>query len=229
MATSGVTNWPMTAGELIGQAMVELGVLSSGEDPEASELSDAMVRLNAMLKTWSRKANLWRDGTATLTVTGGSGGATLDQEVRDVNSVRQIISATNYRSLAAWTREQYYSFPNRFAAGNPTIYYLDRGLDSVAIKLWPVPVGDITLHIDYSRAAETVTQPGETVDISQEWQEAVILGLASRIAGMFGATRLDPTLVGDVKTRARDLEQELFDSDRPDSYTFEPWDDYYCA
>lgn len=229
MATSGVTDWPLTCGEIIQQAMIELGVLNSGEDPESSEINDAMLRLNSMLKTWSRKVNLWRDGTATLIVTGGAGSATLPQEVRDVNSVRQVISATNYRLLTAWNRDQYLTLPNRAAVGNPTIYYVKRDLNDVEIRIWPVPAADITLHLDYSHSAEVATAPDETLDIGQEWSETVILNLAARCAGMFGANRLDPQTVGDVKQRAAILEQELFDSDRPDSIVFESWTGDSCC
>lgn len=229
MATSGITNWPLTAGEVVQQAMVQIGALTSGDSPEASEMADGLVTLNSMLKTWSRKVNLWRDGIGTLTVLGGTGAATLEQAVRDINSVRHAVSATNKRLLTAWNRDQYYSLPNLAATGNPTIYYVKRDLDSVQIRLWPVPTTDITLHVDYSRAAETVTEPGETIDISQEWGETLILNLAARLAGIFGMTRVDPQLVGTVQQRAAILEQELFDSDRPDSIEFQSWTGDSCC
>lgn len=229
MATSGETNWPLTAGEIVQQAMVKLGILTSGDSPEASEMTDGLVELNSMLKTWSRKVNLWRDGTGTVVITGGVGSATLPQEVRDVNSVRHVVSATNKRLLNQWNRDQYFSMPNLAAVGNPTIYYIKRDLDDVEIRLWPVPATDITLHLDYSRAAETVTASDQTLDISQEWGEAVILNLASRLAGQFGAIRLDPQTVGDIKQRAAILEQELFDSDRPDTIEFQSWTGDSCC
>jgi hypothetical protein len=229
MATSGETNWPLTAGEIVQQAMVQIGALTSGDSPESSEMTDGIVTLNSMLKTWSRKVNLWRDGIGTLIVTGGTGAATLEQEVRDINSVRHVISSTNKRLLQPWNRDQYYSMPNLAAVGNPTIYYVKRDLDSVQIRLWPVPAADITLHVDYSKAAETVTGPEQTLDISQEWGETVILNLAARLAGVFGAIRMDPQLVGDVKQRAAILEQELFDSDRPDTIEFQSWTGDSCC
>ena len=223
MATSGVYNWPLTAGEIVQQAMVELGVLNSGDDPDNHEMTDCMVRFNSMLKGWSRKANLWRDEVGTLLVPGGTGAVTLQQSVRDINSVRQIVSPTNHRTLAPWNRDEYYSMPNRAAIGNPTCYYVKRDTDSVQIYVWPVPTVDILLHADFQRAAQTITEPGETLDISQEFGETVILGLASRIAGMFGASRIDQATVADVKQRAAILEQEMLDSDRPDSIVFQPW------
>jgi hypothetical protein len=223
MATSGVYNWPLTAGEIVQQAMIELGVLNSGDDPDTHEMTDCMVRFNAMLKGWSRKANLWRDEVGLLLIPAGQGAATLQQAVRDINSVRHVVSPTNTRLLAQWTREQYYSIPNRQSRGNPSCYYVKRDTDSVQIYVWPVPQFDITLHADFSRAAQTITEPGETIDISQEFAETVILGLAARISGMFGASRIDQATVADVKQRAAVLEQEMYDSDRPDSITFEPW------
>ena len=223
MATSGVYNWPLTAGEIVQQAMIELGVLNAGEDPDSHEMIDCMVRFNAMLKGWSRKANLWRDEVGTLLVPGGTGAVTLQQAVRDINSVRQIVSPTNQRILAQWNRDEYYSMPNRSAIGNPTCFYVKRDTDSVQIYVWPVPAVDILLHADFQRAAQTITEPGETIDISQEFAETVILGLASRIAGMFGASRIDQATVADVKQRAAILEQEMLDSDRPDSIVFQPW------
>lgn len=229
MATSGETNWPLTAGEIVQQAMVELGVLTSGDSPEASEMTDGLVKLNSMLKTWSRKVNLWRDGIGTLTVTGGTGAATLPQEVRDINSVRHAVSATNKRLLVPWNRDQYYSMPNLAAVGNPSIYYVKRDLDDVEIRLWPVPADDITLHLDYSRTAETVTASDQTLDIGQEWGETVILNLAARLAGQFGAVRLDPQNVASISQRAAILEQELFDSDRPDTIVFQSWTGDSCC
>lgn len=229
MATSGITNWPLTAGEIVQQAMVQIGALTSGDSPESSEMTDGLVVLNSMLKTWSRKVNLWRDGIGTLVVTGGTGSATLEQEVRDINSVRHIVSATNRRLLVPWNRDQYYSMPNLAAIGNPTIYYVKRDLDSVQIRLWPVPAADISLHVDYSKAAETVTDPDQTLDISQEWGETVVLNLAARLAGVFGISRIDPQTVAAVTQRAAILEQELFDSDRPDTIEFQSWTGDRCC
>jgi hypothetical protein len=227
MSTSGVTAWSLTARQIVAQAMVELGLLSSGAEPEAAEMDDCLVRLNGMLKSWQGEANLFRETEATVSVTGGSGVVTLPASVRDVASVRHVISGTNHRLLAPWNRSQYLSLPNKASAGSPTIYYLSRQRDAAELHIWPVPSTNVTLKIDYSRVADTVTDGAQTLDIPQEWHEAVILGLAARIAGMFGASRADPATVADVKQRAEMLYQQMLDRDRPDAYVFEP--SSYCA
>ncbi len=227
MPTSGVTDWALSAGEVIRAAMVELGALNSSEDPESSEETDAMQRLNAMLKTWGGEANLFREGTGTLTIAAATGAGTLPSSVRTVNSVRHILSATNQRPLMQWNRDQYFQLPNRISVGNPSIYYVARTPSSTVIQVWPVPAAATTYHLDYGQAVETVTGVDEELDVPQEWQEAVILGLASRCASMFGTTRLDPGTVQRVDMRAAELYQQLLDRDRPDSYFFEPWDGCY--
>jgi hypothetical protein len=227
MTTSGETAWELTARDFVKHAMQELGVLSSGEEPEASELADCIVRLNAMLKSWSTKANLFREATGEVTTVGGEASGALPPEIRDISGVRLVVSATQERLLYPWQRSQYLSLPNKDAVGAPTIYYVSQQAGGDVLHLWPVPAASVTLKIDYSRTAETVTNAGETLDILQEWHEAVYLGLAARIAGMFGATRIDPGTVADVKQRAEALYQQLLDSDRPDSYFFGPSE--YCA
>jgi len=226
MTTSGETAWTLTARDIVKHAMQEIGALSVGEEPESAELTACLVRLNAMLKSWSTKANLFREATGVVTVPGGDGSGVLPPEIRDISSVRLVVSATQERILYPWQRTDYYSLPNKASVGSPTIYYLSQQSGGDVLYLWPVSATDVTLKVDYSRTAETVTNGAETLDIPQEWHEAVYLGLASRIAGMFGATRIDPGTVADVKQRAEVLYQQFLDSDRPDSYTFGPSE--YC-
>jgi hypothetical protein len=223
MATSGVTDWPLTVGEIVRQAMIELGVLNSGDQPDAPEMSDGITKLTAMLKSWSLEANLFREESGTVTVTGASGGVTLEAEVAEVYSVRHVVSATNQRPLPMWNREQYYFLPNRSQAGNPTICYIARNLDTLELRLWPVPATDVDLHLDYGRSLEVPSNPDETLDLPQAWQEAVIMGLASRLASMFGATRIDPATVQRVDSAAGSLYARVLDHDRPDSIYMEPW------
>ena len=228
MATSGVTDWTVTAGDLVTRALKEIGVLPSGGVPEAEELSDGIDTLNFMLKSWAGESNLFREATGTITIPGGTGAGTLPQGIRDINSVRHVVSATFDRPLTQWNRSQYYSMPNRAAVGNPTVYYLAQTVGSDELRVWPVPAADVTLHLDYSRSPEIVTGPTETVDVPQEWYEAVVFGLAARMANMFGATRLDPNAVAVVTQRAEVLYRELLDRDRPESYYFEQYDGYRC-
>ncbi len=228
MPTSGTTVWTQTAADLMLSAAYELGAIPMGDEMEASEEAEMIKRFNGMIQTWATEGNLYRDETGTLTIPGGTGAASLPAEVRDIRSVRHILSATNYRILAPWNRDQYYAFPNRAAVGNPTIFYYQQGAETDVIRIWPVPADDIDLELDYGRAAYAVTSPEETLDIPQDWWEAAMYGLAARCAGIFGSVKLDPANVQRITAQAAAAYQRLLDQDRPDSYYFEP-DNRYCG
>lgn len=125
------------------------------------------------------------------------------------------------RLLAEWNRSEYLRLPNPGQTGQPTIWYAETTNAGVTLHLWPVPSTDTLIALDYQLKAQTVTDPSETVDVPEEWQECLILGLASRLASMFGTTRIDPATVQRVDQRASALYDRLMDRDRPDSYTFE--------
>lgn len=229
MPTSTETALELTAADACKEAAVELGAIGSNDELEDAEGERMLRRLNSMLQSWSVEGNLFREASATATITGGTGAATLPNDVRDVNTVRHVISATNKRILGQWNRDQYFSLPNRETVGNPTIYYYgQRGDGGDELYIWPVPADDITLELDYSRRPWTVTAPEETIDVPQEWHEAIYLGLAARCASMFGADRVSPQTVARVEQRAEYLYQRLLDADRPDSYYFEPYGGRCC-
>lgn len=221
MTTSGITAWELTARDHITAALRDARIIASGSEPDAEELDDCLLRLNGLLKSWSTKANLFRETETTATITAGDPTVTLPADVRDVSGVRMVVSATSERPLAPWTRSQYLQLPNKASVGNPTIYYLTRGVGAPELSVWPVPSSNVTLKLDYSRVAETVTDATETLDIPQEWQEAVWKNLAVECAELFGAQLSDRYIM-----RAMELYQQFLDSDRPDFYTFEPYDGY---
>lgn len=221
MTTSGVTAWSLTAGEIVRAALGELAVLDPGSDPEASEQTDCLLRLNAMLKSWSLKGvSLYRETSSTITTTGAVASVTLSAAIRNISSARLVVSATNERQLWPFNRTDYFQIPNKTAAGSPTTYYLDRQRDASVLYLWPVSATAATIKLDYDRIPETVTAATQTLDIREELQETVYANLAVRIAGIFGQTP-GPELVA----RALSLETQMLDSERPDFYTFE----YDCA
>lgn len=211
------TVWTLTAGDIVTQAMKEIGAIASGEDPTVDEMADGITRLNAMLNTWAGENHLYREGEGTLTILGGVGAGTLPDDVRAVNGVRHIVTATNSRPLNHWNRDEFYVLPNRATVGNPTAYYTRKTTSGIELHIWPVPAADVDLELDYGRAPNTVEDEDDTVDVPQDWQETVMFGLASRLISMFGTTRVDPGTVQRIDGRASELFQRLLDRDRPDS------------
>jgi len=216
-----MTVWSQTVGQLCLSAAMELGAVGLGDSLDAAEEAEMTTRLNSMLAKWSIEANLFREGTETVTVPGGTGVVVLPDTVRDVRSVRLIQSTTSYRMLAVWNRDQYFVLPNRMQSGAPMAVYLGRQVDGLSLYLWPVPDADVDLDLDVSRAFNFATGPDQALDIPPEWHEAALYGLASRSAGIFGTTQMDPAKVQRCDAQARATYERMLDADRPDSYFFE--------
>lgn len=221
MTVSTNPNWTQTVGQICLSAAMELGAVGLGDSLEAPEAAEMMIRLNSMLAKWSIDANLFREASGTVTVTGGTGAATLPASIRDIRSVRYVQSATNKRMLGLWNRDEYFQLPNRTQTGFPMAAYFSKQIGGAILYLWPIPAANVDLELDYNRSFFFAEGPDQELDIPPEWHEAVLYGLASRSAGIFGTTQLDPVKVQRCDAQARTSYERMLDSDRPDSYYFE--------
>lgn len=215
MATSGVTDFSLTASDICHDALRENGIIPLGEEMEADELTAVIRRLNAMLKSWQMDGALWKQETVTVAGTADTATITLPDYVRGVNGLRYVDSATNERQMVRFERDEYTVLPNKTASGTSTIYYVDRS-EPLTLYVWPVPSANFSLKADIDRKMDTVTAPTQTVDIPEELSETVYANLAVRCAGLFQA-QLQPELVA----RAQMLERKMLDNYRPASYVME--------
>jgi hypothetical protein len=216
-----MSEWSQTVGQLCLSAAMELGAVGIGESLESAEELEMQTRLNSMLAKWSIEANLFRETSGTVTVTGGTGAATLPADIRDVRSARIVESTTYKRTLAVWNRDEFFQLPNRAQSGSATIIYFSKQIGGSILYLWPVPAANVDIELDYSRTFTFADAPDQALDIPPEWHEAVLYGLASRSAGIFGTTALDAGKVARCDAQAKASYERMLDSDRPDSYFFE--------
>jgi hypothetical protein len=215
------TTFAMTARDIVQAAMIDLGVVASGEQATAEEMADGVTRLNAMLKS-PPFASLWRDTEAQVALTAGQGVVMLDSMPSRVLGVRMRQSLTAERPLYAMEQDEYADIPNKAVRGAPTSFAIFRTPFSMELRLWPVPAQPTALTIASVRIAEDVNDPTDTLDVPQMWLEAVWTNLAVRIAPMFGKVRTDPQTLQVVAQRASDLASALLDFDRPAEYHLGP-------
>jgi len=219
MTTSGVTSTITTARDAVQFAMQEAQVLASGEEPTAEEYADGIIRLNALLKSWETRGwTLWRQDSETVATVGGVNPTTLPAYVYDVEAVRYVVSATHERPLTMYERDDYQILPNKAQAGYPSIYYANRQRDAVDLAVWPVPATVAQLSVDFIRKIEVVTDGSETLDVPQDWHEALVAMLAIRLCTLYGK-QPTPELV----SRANALQREIDEQDRPTSYFLSGW------
>lgn len=178
------TAWPLSAGDLVTQALREAKVISSGEEPTADELADCIVRLNALLKTWGQGGGAsWRQATTDVPVPANTATVALPNGTQEVAGVR-VVRTGHERLLTRWERDEYQWMPNKATKGPPTAFVVGRSVVGTNLTLWPVSSTAITLRVDLIRGAETITNRADAVDIPQEYQEAVYMNLALRCADM---------------------------------------------
>lgn len=211
------TTFSMTARDMVTQAMREIGVLASGENPTSDELADGVFRLNSMLKAYAAKGmNLWRDTAGSVDFATGVSAMPLPGAL-SVSGVRLVTGSTE-RLMAQWEADEYASIPNKTTRSTPVAYTIVTATNGLTMQLWPVPDKPYTVRYGYGRITADVVQPSDPVDVPQMFQEAVWLALAVRLAPTFGKARTDPQTVQLVAQRAAELERDMLDFDRPASY-----------
>jgi hypothetical protein len=216
MPTSGVTDWTLTARDVVNAAVRdELGIYPMGEEIPAEDMALGIFQLNALLQSLRDGAHLLTEGTVTVPANDPSG--TLASNVREVISARFV--STYERLLTRFERDEYMSIPNKAASGEPTCFYVSSQLAVVTLYLWPVPTTNSTVKIDYQRRVEMVTGASETIDFPEEYQGMLVANLARRMAGRYGRAADLPELF----MRAETLLQEFNDDQRPASYMLGPY------
>lgn len=213
MPTSGVTDFSLTARDIVTDAMIEARIVGVGRVPRAAEMTKGILEMNKMLKYWqSKDVSLWRETNGTVTVVANEQSGALPAYVRDVITANVFAGGVE-RPLTLMTRGEYNTLPNKAQSGNPSLYYVARQRDAVVMYVWPVPTVDTSVKVSYDRIVDTVTNPDETVDMPQEYHDTLISCLALKLCKAFAD---QPTQ--HLATHATMLEQAMFDADRPESY-----------
>lgn len=225
MPVSGTTTFTMTALDIVTNAMLKLGVLSSGEAPTAPELEDGITALNLMLKAWQTKGcDLWREDDRSVTISANTTPTALATDIRQVFSGRFI--GTNYeRMLGKWERADYLALPIKTTTGDPFIFYVSRGRDGLNMYVWPIPTADSTVKIDCERIVDTVADGSDEVDVPQHALSAVTWSLAAELIALFNTSgvAIAPATAGYVTQKAAQEMALLMDDDRPESISIGPF------
>lgn len=207
MATSGVTTNQLTRNQFIEAALRTLGVLALDQTPSATEYTNALVKLNALVGEFRTKGLMVWDRTSyTMSLTSGTSSYTIGtsqtlntpypvhllQAVRlDSNaSTRipmEIISDFNYNILPAST------------SGVPIQLTYQQKMNQGTIQVWPTPdsysQSYVTIQLTYLRPIEYFSASTDTADFPEEWVSAIIYNLAVRMAPEYGVPLPDRSLL----------------------------------
>lgn len=186
MATSGTYTFNPSLGELTIYAYQLIGIRPTALLQE--HLNAANTATNMMFTRWSNQGvNLWQVNFQTVTLVQGTGLYAVPSNTVVITDAYVSIAngdgTTTDRVILPISRTEYMSYPNKSQQGFPTTYWFDRLL-SPYINLWPVPDGNeasltYACVVQLQDANLTSTQ---TLDLPYMWLEAMVYGLAFRLA-----------------------------------------------
>lgn len=146
---------------------------------------DAYNECNLLLSSWSNMApNLWTVDLVTQTLTASM--ATYNVDAKTVMILDAYITVSDQdRLIFPISRTEYASFPNKTDEGVPSVFWFDRIL-APTLTLWLVP--DQAYILSYFRCTQNQDanlQSGETAAVPFRFLDAMIAGLAHRLARIY--------------------------------------------
>lgn len=192
MTTSGTYDFSVSRDNLITGALRLCGVIAQGETPSASQISEGADALNYMVKALEAEGMpLWAITTTTITPVANQTSYTLNSPKllkpiqawnRDNNSLVDI-------PMRLISRQEYNVLGNKSTTGNPIQMYFQPNRDDTTVYLFPTPdsntAGNNTIYLVAQRPFQDFDSATDTPDFPQEWYEAVLYGLAQRLAGLY--------------------------------------------
>jgi hypothetical protein len=86
-------------------------------------------------------------------------------------------------TMADLNQDQYVAMPNKQMTGQPLQFWLDRQRDQPVMYLWPVPSNTFAQIVVWRhRYIQDVGTAQNDLDVPQRWLDAVVTGLAARMA-----------------------------------------------
>jgi hypothetical protein len=166
----------------------------------------ARRELNFLFARWSNLGpNLWEITRTQTTLTEGTASYSVDSNTIVILDGTIVLnfgqSDESRRYITPISHTEYMSYANQQTQGFPTAYYYDRKI-SQTVTFWPVPDGNGPYTFDcdtYTQIQDGNLSAGETPDIPYRWLDALVDGLAHRLARIYA-----PQLAAQLKADAEE-------------------------
>lgn len=193
MATSGTTVFELSRDSIITAALRKIGAVAQGASPTTEDLTNGMQALNALVSEyqtfgmplWKRTQYSLALVASTTTYTIGIGQSiniafplkVLEAVIRDSSGSAQVVNQISRDA---------FNLLNTGVTGKPVQFTYQPYTNYGILKVWPSPNTAYTMEITYQAPVEGFTSASETPDFPQEWQNALIYGLAALLAPEYG-------------------------------------------
>lgn len=201
MATSGTYTYKATVATVIEEALKKIGVIEEGVSATSTQISDAMPTLEMYLKALGNKGLMtWKIIKTSKTLVASTTGyiPSVNFRYTEITDIVFRDSAGEDTPLIELTRDEWSRLSDKDQTGQPTQYWWDKeaveGTDYV--YLYPTPDSNnagnseaiiITGTVPIEDADNDGTDDGTyDINVPPEYLEAVVYGLAVRLAPSYG-------------------------------------------
>lgn len=190
MATSGTATWQPTILEMLEEAYERAGLqMRTGYDVTTGRRSFQLL----MVEFSNMQLNMWSYEDVSLPLVAGTTSYALPADTIDVvdGVIRLNAGNTSTQSDIVISRTSYTDYlaiPNKLSQGQPSQYAIQRNTANPVVFFYQTPDGTQSYAFYYRRlrrlqdAGSTPAQAAVTADTPFRFYDAVIAGLALRIA-----------------------------------------------
>lgn len=216
MATSNTTIFELSRDSIISAALRKIGALAAGQTASTEDLSNGQQALNALVSEFQTFGMpLWKRTQYNLTLTASTASYTIGigQTVNTAFPLR-VLSAViresggSAQEVLQLDREAF-NLLNTTSTGKPVQFTYQSLVNSGVLKLWPIPDSAYVLEITYTKPVDGYTSASETPDFPQEWQNALIYGLAVLLAPEYGVPINDRSILFKEAERHLDIAKDF--------------------
>lgn len=179
----------VTAQVLINSAYRKLGAINSIDGPTPEQTADALVALNSMLGAWSTRdffvPVLTSESfatSATVSYTMGSGGTASSVRAKKIIAGFIRDSSNVDFPLEIKKFDEYQTISVKTNTGMPSQLFYNPTYPVGYIYLDRVPDAAYTIYIDSLKALSNLAAASTTVELPDEYKEAIIYNLSVRLA-----------------------------------------------
>lgn len=191
----------MTARDLISSSLRLLNVIGESETPSGSTLSNALNRLNGMIKSWNIEGLLIHKVTREELSLGASATSKTIGATGDIVTTRPtkitylgIKDGTTEYPIELITAEEYASISNKsITSSYPSKAWVQGTYPNETISFWPVPNSGLTLVVQSRKPLSSTLAATDALSFPDGYEDALEYNLTVRLAADYGKP-LDPVV-----------------------------------
>jgi hypothetical protein len=191
MTTSSAYSFDPDFADLVLEAFERIGI-----DPAtitARHAKSARRSVDFLFSDWANRGpHLWAIDQQVIEAPDLiAGTATYDCPEGTVAILEMVVRRNGVDTpIHSMARDEYLAIPNKTYQGLPNRFYFDRQITTPTLTFWNVPENDTDKIIYYRmRQLQDAGAGMNTADIPHRWQEALVSGLAAKLAEKYAPER----------------------------------------